>query len=284
MIGQASTDDTVQLLFLSVEHAGMPDVQAFVQNIHGQGRLSRIVIDESHLALSWSDFRPSMFALKGLRMFPVPLLLLSATVPPSMEQDLRFHFGSNFRTIRQSTVRPELKYEVQEVDEARMDRAIVDALYQTEDDLEDGRAIVFCLQKVETSELADKINERFGTRIAATYHGDMDASDRKISQDEWMSGSTVKVMVATKAFGMGIDCSNIRLIVHKGQSSSILDYAQETGRAGRDGCPSRCLTITNDKYSKQFIDHPNSNKAQKQQRQELLALLKVGDFDIPRLI
>jgi superfamily II DNA helicase RecQ len=71
IIGQSHTDETVQLLFLSVEHAGMPEVQAFVQSLHSQGRLSRIVIDECHLALSWSDFRPSMFSLKGLRMFPV---------------------------------------------------------------------------------------------------------------------------------------------------------------------------------------------------------------------
>src|ERR1700709_18856 len=110
-LGEHQTSVNAQLMFLSVDHATMDAVTSFLSRVHLSGRLSRIVIDECHLSVTWSSFRPRMSQLRGLKICPVLLVLLSATVPPRLEQQLRIHFGSQFATIRKLTVRPELCYQ-----------------------------------------------------------------------------------------------------------------------------------------------------------------------------
>jgi ATP-dependent DNA helicase RecQ len=170
-------------------------------------------------------------------------------------------------------VRPELKYETLVVPTAKLDHGIVSLLLANRDDLENGRAIVFCLFIAETMSLVEVINAKFGRRIAAFYHGQMTGDDRKIAQDDWMEGA-VKVMVATKAFGTGIDYASIRIVIHKSQSSSLLDYAQETGRAGRDGKASKCLTVF-DGNNRSLLSNEDIGLAQRRERQEMFELLKV---------
>src|ERR1700682_1537716 len=91
-LGLHNTNSDAELLMLAVENAEDMDVHYFLSRVYNDGRLSRIVVDECHLAITWASFRASMYALKGLSMHRVPLVLLSATVPPSMEQPLRVHF------------------------------------------------------------------------------------------------------------------------------------------------------------------------------------------------
>jgi superfamily II DNA helicase RecQ len=262
-----------QLMFISVEHASMDVVTTFLSQIHLSGRLSRIVVDECHLSVTWSNFRPTMNKLRGLKIYPVPLVLLSATVPPRMEQQLRIHFGSQFLTIRKPTVRPELQYQMKIMPAATdMDPKILRTLVRHAELLKNGRAIVFCLRKQETEDLAAYINLQTSDTLAGFYHGGMAASERAKAQDQWMSGN-IRVMVATKAFGMGIDFPGIRIVIHKGMSSSILDYAQETGRGGRDGKHARCLTVLNHRYCEDAIAHAKEED-DKKERQEMHDLLK----------
>lgn len=106
----------MSLLFVAAEHCSSVDLLANLQLLSDQGKLARIVVDEVHLAITWSDFRSSMYDVHRLRMqknSPVPLLLLSATVPIAMEEQLKVCFSSNFVTFRSdSTIRPNLKYSV----------------------------------------------------------------------------------------------------------------------------------------------------------------------------
>jgi superfamily II DNA helicase RecQ len=122
---------SAQLMFISAEHASMDMVSTFLLQVHLSGRLSRIVVDECHLSVTWSKFRSSVNKLRGLKIYPVPLVLLSATVPPHLEQRLRIHFGSQFMTIRKPTVRPELQYQVRVApQQAVMDKIIVQTLWR----------------------------------------------------------------------------------------------------------------------------------------------------------
>jgi superfamily II DNA helicase RecQ len=269
-------------MFISVEHVSMNVVTTFLSQVHVSGRLSRIVVDECHLSVTWSNFRASMNMLRGLKIYPVPLVLLSATVPPRMEQQLRIHFGSQFLTIRKSTVRPELQYQVQAVRrQGDMDAMILATLRRHDEQLRSGRAIVFCLRRQETEDLSSMINHQCGSSLAGYYHGGMDPNERTITQDEWMSGS-IKVMVATKAFGMGIDFPGIRVVIHKGMSSSLLDYAQETGRGGRDGQTAWCITVLNDSYCEQYISSDEEDEREKREMYEMLKSAKCYRMQLGR--
>jgi superfamily II DNA helicase RecQ len=258
-------------LFLSVEHVDNYQVHSFIRSLYLNKRLARIVVDECHLAVTWSDFRPLMFALKSFQSMPVPWLLLSATVPPSMEQPLRLHFGSSFKTIRKQTMLPELVYSVQSVPNSnKLDDAILEQLKSKRTAIEDGRAVVFCLYTSDTEELCKRINDDFQATVCGHYHGQMQPEERRKMFQDWLSGE-IKVMAA---FGTGIDFSMVRLLIHKGQSSSLLEYAQETRRGGRDGQLATCITVYNDQYSNRFIEMQDSG-ASKEQAQRMQDFLKV---------
>jgi superfamily II DNA helicase RecQ len=281
IVGEFYTDETAQLLFLSVEHVENHQVHSFINSLHKSKRLARIVVDECHLAVTWSDFRPLMFELKSFRSKPVPWLLLSATVTPSMEQTLRLHFGSNFKTIRKQTMRPELLYSVQSVsDSNNLHTTILDQLKLNWTNFEDGRAIVFCLFTSETEELCELVNNDFKTIVCGYYHGQMPLEDRQRMFQDWLSGK-IKVMAATKAFGTGIDFPKIRLLIHKGQSSSLLEYAQETGRGGRDGRLARCITMYNEQYCNGIVKLQKSQES-KEEAQRMKDFLKVQRYNPKR--
>jgi superfamily II DNA helicase RecQ len=140
-----------------------------------------------------------------------------------MEQPLRLHFGSNLKTIRKQTMRPELVYSVQSVsDSNKLDTTILDQLKSEWTAIEDGRAIVFCLFTSETIRLCELVNNDFQATVCWYYHGQMKSEERQRMFQDWLSGK-IKVMAATKAFGTGIDFPKIRVVIHKGMISSLLD-------------------------------------------------------------
>ncbi len=203
-----------------------------------QLNLSMIVVDEAHCISQWGyDFRPSYLNICRLReMFPdVPMLALTASATPEVRDDiaarLSFRTGHNLFTL--SFARPNISYVVRYSE--HKDMMMMRALTSTQ-----GSAIVYVRSRRRTAEIANMLS-REGIS-ALYYHAGLSPEEKNYRQEEWKQGR-VRVMVATNAFGMGIDKPDVRLVVHYDIPPSLEEYYQEAGRAGRDGYHSIALAI-----------------------------------------
>ncbi|MGH7974641.1 MAG: helicase-related protein [bacterium] len=234
------------VILVQVEHTARPSFRQFVFELFSKNILRRIVFDECHFYLSWRNFRPVMDGASKHLRFPVPVILMSASVPPSMVQDLIHQFHISVKTIRTSTDRPELKYHVSmTASEQAMDNLISAELrlFGIGTFVCPDRAIVFTQTVAEAEALSRKINSEFGNSSCLTYTGETINEERKARFESWRSG-VVRIMVATASFSAGVDYSHVRLVIHRGCARSMIAFAQESGRAGRDGVEAMCLTVT----------------------------------------
>ena len=258
IIDDIYASDNYQILFLAVEHISQFNIISYLNELDNKGKLSRIVIDECHLSIIWTDFRlvyNLLITNKGLNEF---LLLLTATLPPYMEQKINLFFGNEFSVIRKTTERLNIKYQVIKDNNNNLDNTITTYLSSIITNLNTNeRIIIFCSTINEVEELSLKINMNF-TNISNSYHGKLINEDKEIIQNDWVQGK-IQIIVATKAFGMGIDYPDISHIIHKGPSSSLIDYVQESGRAGRGGSTSLSIIFTSDDYNKNIIERFENN-------------------------
>jgi ATP-dependent DNA helicase RecQ len=199
-----------------------------------------VVVDEVHCVSMWGhDFRPDyLFIRRALAELGEPTLLgLTATATPETARDISEALGRSPRIVHTTVVRPNLRYDVLRVANAddRM-RALVDRLHG----LEGGSAIVYARSRRSTEEYARVLaSHGFG---AEHYHAGLEADERTRVQDAFLSG-TAQVVVATTAFGMGIDKPDVRLVCLVNYPSSLEEYVQMVGRAGRDDAPSDTLLL-----------------------------------------
>jgi len=211
----------------------------FVELLRSIG-IGLVVVDEVHCVSMWGhDFRPDyLFIRHALAELGEPTLLgMTATATPETAKDISEALGRDPRMVRASVVRPNLRYDVEHVGNAEdRVRALLDRLHA----LGGGSTIVYARSRRSTEELA-RVLRGHGIR-AEHYHAGLGADERTRVQDGFVAGR-IQVVVATTAFGMGIDKPDVRLVCLVNYPSSLEEYVQMVGRAGRDGVPSDTLML-----------------------------------------
>ncbi len=210
--------------------------QSFVDALR-RANVSMLVVDEAHCVSMWGhDFRPDyLFLGKCLPLLGKPTVLaLTATATPEMREEIAHQLGRPLRPVVASNYRANLYYEVETLadKEAKL-RKLIQICKE-----ESGSGVIYARSRDACEEIA-AVLRRSGVQ-ASHYHAGMSSEDRSRTQESFMLDRT-RVIVATIAFGMGIDKSNVRWIVHFSPPDSLESYVQESGRAGRDGRPSRCI-------------------------------------------
>jgi RecQ family ATP-dependent DNA helicase len=199
-----------------------------------------VVVDEVHCVSMWGhDFRPDyLFIRRGLEALGDPVLLgMTATATPETARDIGRALGRSLEIVHTSVVRPNLRYDVQEVANAE-DR--IEILVERLRSLRGGCAIVYARSRRSTEELA-RVLRGHGFRVEH-YHAGLESDERTRVQDDFVAGR-IQAVVATTAFGMGIDKPDVRLVCLVNFPDSLEGYVQMVGRAGRDGEPSQTLLL-----------------------------------------
>lgn len=239
-----------QVVLVGVEGAVEPGFQQFLVRLEQAHKLARIVIDECHTILTQRNFRGVMRRLTAtVRCVSVQVMLLTATLPVEMEQELQLILGCvRMKSVRKRGERLELKYRVLQLPKEGSSREDLDMevanLLRTRLSRfeENDRAIVYCLERKWAEEVAGFLNEELGEEVCGTYHAEMELEERRVIYRRWSEGDVICI-VATSALGAGIDQSGVRLVIHHGHGRSMIDQCQEMGRGGRDGNAAECVTI-----------------------------------------
>ena len=242
---------STKLLYVSPERLGSNLFQTKLRHM----RVSFITVDEAHCISQWGyDFRPSYLEIANIReLLPdVPVLALTATATPQVVDDIcdklrisrspeprcsnsEFGIRNSFSVFRMSFERKNLAYLVRHSDDKPYD--LIRLFEQTP-----GSAIVYVRSRRHAREISEHLCQ---AGLSSTfYHAGLDHADKDRRQREWQH-DRVRIMVATNAFGMGIDKPDVRLVVHYDCPDSIEAYFQEAGRAGRDGQPAQAILLYN---------------------------------------
>ena len=252
-----------------------------LDELYQRNQLQRIVIDEAHCISLWGhDFRPSYLKLSNIKKsYPnVPYMALTASATTKVQKDIKYLLGmDDYKTIFNSFYRPNLHIEVKKKD-GNTTNQIKNVI---KNEYKDQCGIIYCLSRKKCEELSRRLND--SGLNTAFYHAGLENKERKEIQDKWKTNQ-VKVIIATVAFGMGIDKPDVRFVIHSDLPKSIEGYYQEIGRAGRDGEVSKCLIFYS--YQEKIImekmirgnNQTNSKKEIEYQRFQIQKLNEMVEY------
>ncbi len=226
-----------KFLYLSPERL---TTDLFREKLQRMFNISMIAVDEAHCVSQWGyDFRPSYLKIREIRSIirkrDVPILALTATATPEVVDDIQQQLGFRERNVYQmSFERTNLIYVV------RQTESKIDEIVQILNGIPQGSAIVYIRSRQLTRDIAKQLCERGFS--AESYHAGLSPSERESRQNDW-THNRIRVIVATNAFGMGIDKADVRVVIHYSAPDTLEAYFQEAGRAGRDGLTSYAVLL-----------------------------------------
>ena len=228
-----------KLLYVAPESLTKEENVDFLKHV----KISFYAIDEAHCISEWGhDFRPEYRRIRPIinEIGKAPVIALTATATPKVKMDIQKNLGmTDAAEFKSSFNRPNLYYEVRPKTN-NIDKDIIKFIKQNPDK----SGIIYCLSRKKVEELAEILVAN-GIK-ARPYHAGMDAATRNANQDDFLK-ENIDVIVATIAFGMGIDKPDVRYVLHYDIPKSLEGYYQETGRAGRDGGEGQCIAFYSNK-------------------------------------
>ena len=228
-----------KLLYVAPESLTKDEYVEFLRTV----KISFYAVDEAHCISEWGhDFRPEYRRIRPIinEIGKAPVIALTATATPKVQHDIQKNLGMvDAKVFKSSFNRPNLYYEVR-AKTANIDKDIIKFIKANPEK----SGIIYCLSRKKVEELAE-ILQANGIN-ARPYHAGMDSATRTQNQDDFLM-ERIDVIVATIAFGMGIDKPDVRYVIHYDMPKSLEGYYQETGRAGRDGGEGKCITFYSNK-------------------------------------